>query len=517
MLEVLTGIKEAITRLNRIGVAIRCSSRSTITARARRFASQYPDLIQLPEFEDRAYLALHYLYPHSPETLRQQILDSMTDRYAKLRYEAFRTRAKHASETAAPEAEPDNKNNSTDSTAERSTNDHLSDASKEDVGEAQGGQRTAHFRFPASSIDTARLPVNLDRAILPTVHQASAPKTLIGPSGRPQDPDVPKFEDGQEYTYCEWCHQLIDRSLLHGSRNEWSEEGRRHYRRDLQPYFCLAEDCREARPSFASSGEWFTHIQSDHSDSTIHNQPAWTCTAEHENDTSYTFSSKDELIHHVQVQHCHDMGGANESDLEQSGYLAQSVRQAHLCPLCLFSLEETPPEEQATTNNVGTEKTVVTWAMALHIAKHLHQLMIVSLRIMSSMQSSEDKAEGYISSQYNASTMSVSADGEAVKRRLKDLPESVQGSLDWPESQEDAPSITDILAPPQHCVENQPPKDNRLRLLSLGGIEGVSGSYMLQYLKLVMDGVNSLRHTRHLPRAAPCEVFDLIGGTGTGG
>jgi hypothetical protein len=136
---------------------------------------------------------------------------------------------------------------------------------------------------------------------------------------------------------------------------------------------------------------------------------------------------------------------------------------------------------------------------------------------MSAMQCSQDDGEGCTSSRWSGSNLAVIADDEAVKKRLEDFPESVQGSLDWPESQEDAPSITDILAPPQHCVENQPPKDNRLRLLSLGGIEGVSGSYMLQYLKLVMDGVNSLRHTRHLPRAAPCEVFDLIGGTGTGG
>jgi hypothetical protein len=136
---------------------------------------------------------------------------------------------------------------------------------------------------------------------------------------------------------------------------------------------------------------------------------------------------------------------------------------------------------------------------------------------MSAMQCSQDDGEGYTSSQWNESNLAVIADEEAVKRRLGDLPESVQGSLDWPESQEDAPSIADSLAPPQHSVENQPLKDNRLRLLSLGGIEGVSGSYMLQYLKLVMDGVNSLRHTRHLPRAAPCELFDLIGGTGTRG
>jgi hypothetical protein len=136
---------------------------------------------------------------------------------------------------------------------------------------------------------------------------------------------------------------------------------------------------------------------------------------------------------------------------------------------------------------------------------------------MSAMQCSQDDGEGCTSSQWSGSNLAVIADDEAVRKRLEDLPESVQGSLHWPESQEDAPSIADSSAPPQHSVENQPPKDNRLRLLSLGGIEGVSGNHMLQYLKLLIDGVNLLRCKRNLPRAKPCEVFDLISGTGTGG
>ncbi|KAF2477222.1 FabD/lysophospholipase-like protein [Lindgomyces ingoldianus] len=55
-----------------------------------------------------------------------------------------------------------------------------------------------------------------------------------------------------------------------------------------------------------------------------------------------------------------------------------------------------------------------------------------------------------------------------------------------------------------------------LCLLSLdgGGVRGLSTLYVL---KSVMDRLNHERNTAGLPPAKPCEVFDLIGGTSTGG
>lgn len=61
------------------------------------------------------------------------------------------------------------------------------------------------------------------------------------------------------------------------------------------------------------------------------------------------------------------------------------------------------------------------------------------------------------------------------------------------------------------------PIDNRgLCLLSLdgGGVRGLSSLYIL---KTIMDRLNTLRHAKDLPVVKPCEVFDLIGGTSTGG
>jgi hypothetical protein len=248
----------------------------------------------------------------------------------------------------------------------------------------------------------------------------------------------------------------------------------------------------------------------------IHNQSAWMCAAEHENDTSYAFSSKGELLHHISVQHDNDTDVASKSDPEKSGYLTQSMRQAHVCPLCLFSIEGIPLKDQDAANDAGNEDTVASWAMGSHIANHLHHLMIVSLQIMSAMQCSQDDGESCNSSQWSGSTMAVSADGEAVKKRLEDLPESVQGSLDWSQSHGDDTSIANLFADSQYSGEPQPSNHNRLRLLSLDG-GGVRGFSILYILKLLMDELNSFNQQNGLPRAKPYEVFDLIGGSGTGG
>src|SRR4029077_17082567 len=47
-----------------------------------------------------------------------------------------------------------------------------------------------------------------------------------------------------------------------------------------------------------------------------------------------------------------------------------------------------------------------------------------------------------------------------------------------------------------------------------GGVRGLS---MLYILKGIMAQLNQARQATNLPSVKPCEVFDLIGGTSTGG
>ena len=68
----------------------------------------------------------------------------------------------------------------------------------------------------------------------------------------------------------------------------------------------------------------------------------------------------------------------------------------------------------------------------------------------------------------------------------------------------------------QHGSEPNPLDITGLCLLSLegGGVRGLSTLYILKGL---MTRLNNQRQSAGLPRVKPCEVFDLIGGTSTGG
>ncbi|KAF2192161.1 kinase subdomain-containing protein, partial [Zopfia rhizophila CBS 207.26] len=78
-------------------------------------------------------------------------------------------------------------------------------------------------------------------------------------------------------------------------------------------------------------------------------------------------------------------------------------------------------------------------------------------------------------------------------------------------------AMEQALAPTQKQGEESNPVDTTgLCLLSLdgGGIRGLSALYILKGL---MDQLNQARRAANLPPVKPCEIFDLIGGTSTGG
>ena len=65
-------------------------------------------------------------------------------------------------------------------------------------------------------------------------------------------------------------------------------------------------------------------------------------------------------------------------------------------------------------------------------------------------------------------------------------------------------------------AKSNPVDKGGLCLLSLDG-GGVRGLSTLRILKRIMDEVNRLRKEKGLPSRLPWEVFDMIGGTSTGG
>lgn len=74
----LEGISEAIERLNHIGIAIRQSSVTSQTTKARQFAETF----NFTSFEEAAYLAMKSMYGAASEELLQFLSRSMTETYA---------------------------------------------------------------------------------------------------------------------------------------------------------------------------------------------------------------------------------------------------------------------------------------------------------------------------------------------------------------------------------------------------------------------------------------------------
>ena len=64
--------------------------------------------------------------------------------------------------------------------------------------------------------------------------------------------------------------------------------------------------------------------------------------------------------------------------------------------------------------------------------------------------------------------------------------------------------------------EPNPVDKDGLCLLSLDG-GGVRGLSTLHILKTIMDEINEPRKKEGLQDRLPCQVFDMIGGTSTGG
>ncbi|TGJ72398.1 hypothetical protein EYR41_004296 [Orbilia oligospora] len=385
----------------------------------------------------------------------------MADRYSRMQYEFYRMgRARTNTEN---ETDP---NSSVDALVPSDRGEGelvgpiVESSANEDATILTQENRPIIVKFPASSIETSRLHANLGGPT-PNISQSKSPKTLTIHTSRPREPPVPIFDNDKDYTNCIWCFQMIDRSVLHiraNGHNEWSNEGRRHYRQDLQPYVCIAASCSKLRPTYSSSREWFNHMVSAHSEcwsQNLHNKPLLTCLAGHDNNSASIFSTRDELFNHNILHHNHieELNIGKGDDGRAEDYAIEGASLASLCPLCFFRVETdldheekptddyTSPDEASqgqrkkvkySKNTTGPEKIVTSWAMGSHIAEHLHYLMVVSLQLMSAMNGElygKNDTESTLIS--NSSSNIISGPGKEVREKLEDLSSNSMKSLGW--------------------------------------------------------------------------------------
>jgi nucleoside phosphorylase len=213
----------------------------------------------------------------------------------------------------------------------------------------------------------------------------------------------------------------------------------------------------------------------------LHSRLLWTCTAKHDNDSLYMFPTQDEIYNHIVLQHKRSVGSTQDQELENVSILvsqfgAEGQPPASCCPLCLFSVEAEPtsgdqsddtiqttegshgdkrrlespkgPKKRAKNSSTSAkvDRTSTSWAMGVHIADHLHYLMIISLQLMSAMNGSS-YGEGDTQSVPNSpnSRISVPSDDQ-LEARLDDLPEELQGPISWSDVNETATDFNFDLA-----------------------------------------------------------------------
>ncbi|KAI0547867.1 hypothetical protein F4679DRAFT_344417 [Xylaria curta] len=263
----------------------------------------------------------------------------------------------------------------------------------------------------------------------------------------------------------------------------YADGGRRaHFKKDLQPYVCISEDCSEPAVFFPSFSKWRKHMDDVHTihwAQTIHSPQVWYCdVSPHE---YLEFGKKEELEQHLRNKHSNDL---NFKQIERR--LARNVlpspRKKNICPLCnqdvfkIYELQErlhsearaAPPivlgqkvrplagsrvrfqdveDSSGDENNVEdlvdgpslkTEEGIKLdlWKVSKHIAGHLKSLAFLSIRYLDHDAVTDEKDSGKAASGVDDADIEGSGRADrALERILDDFPEAIDNELEFEDIQ----------------------------------------------------------------------------------
>lgn len=147
--------------------------------RARTLAESWN--LDLRGFEDLSSLALESLYPNCAESLRQQLAESMTDRYAKLQYHNHQI------------------SNQADERSALSTAAQKVEQTEPDPPVKSGSEGRRNQVLIESLSDLGRV-----------------------------EPPIPRLEGDKLHRKCEWCFGILDTTMFReaNGRCRWSRKGR---------------------------------------------------------------------------------------------------------------------------------------------------------------------------------------------------------------------------------------------------------------------------------------------------
>ncbi|KAL7819527.1 hypothetical protein V8C44DRAFT_318370 [Trichoderma aethiopicum] len=257
----------------------------------------------------------------------------------------------------------------------------------------------------------------------------------------------PDTEEGQQSAPCPVCFESVGLFSLP------KEAFRDHLARDVQPYVCISEECKQPPRFFAHLDDWESHMQTMHTPDwarRIHTL-TWYCEIDtcNENAARSEFTRKEDFIQHFSTAHPKKF---TKPQIMAKARRNRTTRERDMlvCPLCDcrpkgVELSSEDPQRQ----------------LAEHIAKELRRVAFASYTFI------ENEDVGSISL-----NTCVSGESGATNHRLSEVPSE---GADLGTLNETKNSLDDISNPPEldepvvwptSLARVYPPRDVTLELFA---------------------------------------------------
>ncbi|KAH7122112.1 hypothetical protein B0J13DRAFT_566968 [Dactylonectria estremocensis] len=334
-------IEGSITRLHRLGVAIRRSSTGSLLSRVKAFSAKRVDL----PLEELYSHCVKYLYPLAADSLQTHIIQSMLERHFRLAYQQ-----EHQNRISQPPVLSERRNEDTLFTTpeaalamEIEVPTNIPDRVRVSRNDTRN-KVEEHMTQKDSSLGTKPSTLNTQafRQMLDAVERApattSSPVSSAAPD-RIQYPRPPKAAGRGTEFICTWCSV----SLPVDSHSRRSRQWRRHVDYDLKPFICLAENCSATDTAFGKRQLWIDHMKSNHSTQWarhVHREPQLKCDIDHPRPLS--FDRKTDLLSHMNESHSDAYTTAQISSIVRRSF-RYVTRPEGICPFrCSYDAAKDP-------------------------------------------------------------------------------------------------------------------------------------------------------------------------------
>lgn len=377
-------IKEAnsmVDRLYRLASVFRKPVSYSENAKVQNMIQKLKDGKDDAELEDVKDQALSHMkahFPQTPKILVERLVESVVFRRMKIRYRE-RHQSKLNQGLGLPFATQSlGKDHSKFTSSEARPTSGLSsrlEGHYQAKGKSRMPPRVAASATIASSIDRQRLAAGgYARSTAPSVITQAA----VGRRRQLDVPSPPKpLNAEQTKLECPYCRRLLQ--LEEFKEPRWT----RHILKDIDPYVCLFENCKESHTLFKTPGEWIGHMQWQH-------DVVYACQAVgHEHNV---FPSAEDLGAHILQDH---PGAFNESQLPSlikrsalpasNTFTNLNISYSVAESRCLLCKNFDGGEGANGADDAGPEQ-----RMQSHILEHLEALALLALP-------GDDDSEGVIS------------------------------------------------------------------------------------------------------------------------